>query len=155
MSKQSWFMIPGMLNWFKDNEALIYWMGSLSLFMLLVFPIMIMVLIVWLPEDYLAAPRRPHGRRTGWRLLLVPLKNALGGLFVIAGVAMLVLPGQGLLTIVIGLSLMNFPGKFRLERWLITRGATLRLVNRLRRRYGRPPLILDPPPRPTDGPPRG
>ncbi len=143
-----------MLDWIQDNEALAYWVGSLSLVMLLVFPILIIVIVVRLPADYLAAPRRPRyprRRRTLWRLLLVTLKNALGGLFVLAGVAMLVLPGQGLLTILLGLSLMNFPGKFRLERWLIARGATLRLINRLRRRYGQPSLVLNHPPQsPSD-----
>ena len=53
---------------------------------------------------------------------------------------MLVLPGQGVLTIVIGLLLMEFPGKTRLERWLVGRPSVLEFVNRMRTRRGRPPL---------------
>jgi hypothetical protein len=56
---------------------------------------------------------------------------------------MLVLPGQGLLTIILGITLMNFPGKYRLERWLVSRGSTLKLINYLRRRRGKPALVLD------------
>ena len=53
---------------------------------------------------------------------------------------MLVLPGQGLLTILIGLAVMQFPGKFELERWLVTRKGVLEGINWLRQRSGRLPL---------------
>jgi hypothetical protein len=53
------------------------------------------------------------------------------------------IPGQGLLTVLIGLMLVDFPGKLRLERWLIGLPRVLQTVNRLRQRYGRPPLILE------------
>jgi hypothetical protein len=67
-------------------------------------------------------------------------KNLLGLVLIIAGIAMLVLPGQGLLTIVVGVVLMNFPGKYRLERWLATRRPVWRSLNWLRRRASRPEL---------------
>ena len=57
------------------------------------------------------------------------------------GVVMLVTPGQGLATLLIGLMLMNFPGKYRLERWVVTRGPVLHTINRLRHRAGHAPLI--------------
>jgi hypothetical protein len=53
---------------------------------------------------------------------------------------MLVTPGQGILTILVGLLLMNFPGKYRVERWLVTRPGVLRSLNRLRKRRGEPPF---------------
>jgi hypothetical protein len=59
---------------------------------------------------------------------------------VVAGLVMLVVPGQGLLTLAVGLMLMDFPGKFRLERWLATRGPVWRSLNWLRKRARRPPL---------------
>ncbi len=49
---------------------------------------------------------------------------------------MLVTPGQGLLTLLIGLLLLNFPGKYRLERWLVRRPGVLRTLNWVRRRRG-------------------
>ena len=56
------------------------------------------------------------------------------------GVLMLVLPGQGVLTILIGLTLLDFPGKRRFVRRLLMRPRVFRVINRLRRRFGRPPL---------------
>ncbi|MFO7857997.1 MAG: PGPGW domain-containing protein, partial [Ectothiorhodospiraceae bacterium] len=75
-------------------------------------------------------------------LVLLIVKNALDAVLVLAGIAMLVLPGQGVLTILAGLTLMNFPGKYRVERWLMSRPAVFNAVNWLRRRAGRPPLEL-------------
>ncbi len=72
--------------------------------------------------------------------MLLTGKNALGYLFVLMGIAMLVLPGQGILTIMIGVTLLDFPGKYRLERWLVSRRPVLRSINWLRRCAGREPL---------------
>jgi hypothetical protein len=74
------------------------------------------------------------------RLALAGAKNLLGGILVLAGLIMLLTPGQGLLTLLAGLVIMNYPGKFALERWLITRPLVLPAVNRLRRRRSHPPL---------------
>jgi hypothetical protein len=72
---------------------------------------------------------------------MLVVKNLLGCLFVVAGLLMLVLPGQGLLSILIGIILLDFPGKYSVERWLISRPPVLHTVNWLRRRAGRPPLV--------------
>ena len=69
-------------------------------------------------------------------------QNTLGVVFIVAGLAMLLLPGQGILTMIIGIMLLSFPGKYRLERWAIARGPVLRTCNRMRRRAGRPPFVL-------------
>ena len=63
--------------------------------------------------------------------------------FLVAGVAMLVLPGQGLLTILIGLMLISFPGKRGLERRIVGRPTILRILNGMRARRSLPPLIVD------------
>lgn len=136
-----------MLSWLQNHETLIYSIGALSLIMLLILPIAIVTILILLPEDYFSENRRPPHTDTKQPLSLLRgcfliLKNLLGCTFLIAGIAMLVLPGQGLLTMSLGISMMNFPGKFRLERWLITRGPTLRITNRLRLHLHRKPLIL-------------
>ena len=51
-------------------------------------------------------------------------------------------PGQGMLTILIGLMLLDVPGKRRLERRIVGRRRILQAINRLRKRFGRPPLVL-------------
>ena len=62
----------------------------------------------------------------------------LGGVLSVPGI-----PGQGLLTVVIGLVLLDFPGKRRLEQSILSRPGLRVRVNRLRARFGREPLVLD------------
>ena len=74
------------------------------------------------------------------RILIFALKNLVGLILLLAGVLMLFLPGQGLLTILIGLIVMDFPGKRALEKSLARRPAVMKALNLLRRRAGRPPF---------------
>jgi hypothetical protein len=108
--------------------------------------ILVPVLVVRIPADYFRPSRRPSeswtGRHPVQARALVAAKNLLGVLLVLAGIAMLVLPGQGILTILIGISITSFPGKRALERKVIGMPAVLKTINRLRARRGRPPLEL-------------
>ena len=71
----------------------------------------------------------------GWfELLAWVLGNCL------AGFAMLLVPGQGLLTMAVGLMLSDFPGKYRLEQWLVSRASVWRSINWIRKRARREPL---------------
>ena len=76
------------------------------------------------------------------RISLLVLKNAAGVLLAIAGLAMLVLPGQGVLTLIVALLLLDIPGKQKFEAKLLSRPRLLRMLNRLRTRYGRPTLEM-------------
>jgi hypothetical protein len=67
----------------------------------------------------------------------------IGCVLLLAGIAMLVLPGQGILTMLIGVSLMDIPGKRKLERRLIGRPAVLRTINKIRAKFGREPLVVN------------
>lgn len=69
-------------------------------------------------------------------------KNLLGFVFLVAGISMLILPGQGILTMLIGISLLDFPGKQRLEARIIGQRTVLNAVNGLRTKFGKPPLVL-------------
>lgn len=72
-------------------------------------------------------------------------RNLAGAVLIIVGAIMAVpgVPGQGLLTMLIGLTLLSFPGKRRLERRLLSVPAVMNGINRLRARFARPPLELD------------
>lgn len=108
------------------------------------FAAVVAIVVSWPPDRFKAeddaapAMRRP----LILHVLLVVAKNLAGVVLVALGLIMAVpgVPGQGLLTAVIGLSLVSFPGKRRLERRLIRRPLLLRAVNRLRARFHRPPL---------------
>ena len=98
-----------------------------------------------IPDDYFEREERPKKRHMNLSLLSIAglaLKNIIGFVMVLAGIAMLVLPGQGLLTLLAGLLLMNFPGKYKLERKLVSIPAVLMSVNWFRRRQGKNEFIL-------------
>lgn len=137
-----------MLHWLETHQTLLYYLGGISLGMLLIQPLVIGAVLIYLPEYYFAEKHRPphppaKHMRAELRILLLIFKNMFGFIFLCAGIVMIALPGQGLLTMTLGISMMNFPGKFRLEQWLITRGPTLQMTNRLRARFHRPPLKLN------------
>src|SRR5256885_749041 len=72
-------------------------------------------------------------------------KNILGALLVALGIILSIpgVPGQGLLTILLGIMLLDFPGKHRLEQKLLSRPGIVNTINRLRKRFGKPPLELN------------
>ena len=70
-------------------------------------------------------------------------RNAVGVVLLLTGVAMLVLPGQGLVTIFVSLVLLDFPGKRRLQRRIVFSPKVFRTINRLRERAGEAPLERD------------
>ena len=68
------------------------------------------------------------------------LKNLLGAVLLLAGLVMLVTPGQGILTIMAGLWLLDLPGKRRGEQHLIGLPKVLSSINWIRRKAGHLPL---------------
>ncbi|MFZ5531938.1 MAG: PGPGW domain-containing protein [Pseudomonadota bacterium] len=131
------------------NALDIWWVLPLSIAVMIGSTVLLPWLIIQMPPDYFVkGHRHPLARRERhWALhvALVLGKNALGFVMVLAGVAMLALPGQGVLTILAGLMVMDFPGKYHLEGAIIRRPAVLKGLNWIRRRAHKPPLI--PPPR--------
>lgn len=107
------------------------------------------IVIVRLPEDHFASDRPPDGR-TPTNAARRIARNLLGILLIAVGLVLSVpgIPGQGVLTILLGVMLVDFPGRRVVERWLITRPGILAAMNRLRRRFGAPPLREPPPTRP-------
>jgi len=128
-------------------ELLLLWAGGLSLLGLATVVLGVPWVVARLPPDYFNQAHRAVWRSSGeepwFALVLGGLKNLVGAVLVLLGVIMLVTPGQGLLTLLIGLLLMNFPGKYQLERWLVGRRGVLPALNWMRRRGGHPPF--DPP----------
>ena len=93
-----------------------------------------------LPADYLLHDSDGAEAPSCSRASLL-LRNLFGGVLLVLGVLMLILPGQGLLTIVAALAMMSFRSKRRLEQRLLGRPHVLALINRLRQRSGHPPLL--------------
>lgn len=123
----------------------IWMLGIASAVMLVISAMLIPYLIVRLPADFYAESnqrRRLFQDRPALRSLFLTVKNTLGGFLLVTGILMLVLPGQGILTILAALALLDFPGKRKLEMSILHRPAILKSINWLRQRGGREPLLF-------------
>lgn len=129
-----------------QHKEFFAWLVGLSALTFVGSLILIPILCVRMGEDYFMPHRDLEqtlaGRHPVIRWVGLILKNVAGVLLLTSGVAMLVLPGQGLLTIIIGIMLLNFPGKRRMELWMIRLPGVLRVINALRARAKHPPLLL-------------
>jgi len=129
------------LMWLDSHQSILGWLGLISLLMMAATLLAAPLIIIWLPSRFLVEENDRLGQIPSfWRWPYLFVKNVLGILLVLAGLAMLVLPGQGLLTLIIGLVLLNFPGKRRLIRRLIGKPRVRKTINRWRARAHKKPL---------------
>lgn len=118
--------------------SLVFFVGSL---------IAIPFILVRLPADFfdIRVPRpwmKDH--HPVLRLVGHLVKNVVGVIFLFAGFLMLFLPGQGILTMLIGISMLDFPGKRKLEARMIGQPTVLHAINSMREKFSKPPLIIAP-----------
>ena len=135
-----------LFGWVSDHQQLLVWAGIVSLMVFILSLLALPWLVAKIPEDYFLPKKR---QPTAWkqlhpviRLLALMGKNLMGYGLIMAGLLMLFLPGQGILTLVMGLLLIDYPGKFRLERKLAKTPAILNSLNWLRRKAKKPPLVM-------------
>lgn len=130
--------------WLAEHKGLLVLAVSLSTFLFFASLILLPIVIVRLPKDYFVRERREPIRRHTMHpvlwVLMVVLKNMVGVLLMLAGIAMLFMPGQGLLSIFMGVALCNFPGKYRLLRKLLSYRVVRRALNGIRRKFKHDPL---------------
>ena len=105
-------------------------------------------ILVKLPADYFSKNRKTKfwsGPRPALHAAKVIGKNIAGVLLVALGIVLSLpgIPGQGLLTILLGVMLLDFPGRERLEQKLLSKQSIVNTINRLRGRFGKPPLVLN------------
>ncbi|SRR6056297_582874 len=127
-----------------ENGEILALIGGVSLLLFAGTIIVMPLLIISIPRDYFVGERsEPYGlgrRHPLIRITVLVLKNLSGLVFIAAGFVMLFIPGQGLLTMFIGVLLLNFPGKRRLELKLVEKPKIKSGLNWIRRRAGRLPL---------------
>ena len=137
--------MSALIQFLSEHTA---WVVAISLLSFIMSIGSLPFIVARIPEDYFSHHHRHrvtidrHKPITG--LLLLILKNLLGALLLVVGFIMLFTPGQGSLTILLGLMIMNYPGKYALECWIIRRPLIFRGVNAMREKRGYPPLL--PPP---------
>ena len=118
--------------------SVVFFVGSL---------IAIPFILVRLPTDFFdtRVPRRwMEDHHPVLRLLGHLVKNVVGAIFLFAGFLMLFLPGQGILTMLIGVTMLDFPGKRKMEAKMIGQPAVLSTINNMRQKFGKPPLTIAP-----------
>ncbi len=142
-----------MLEWIGDLWGTVTWANifvGVGLFLLsMAFSFFVIgVVLVKLPAAYFSPhytedflPDKPWIVR--WSAVI--LKNLLGVFLILLGIVLSLpgVPGQGLLTILLGLIMLDIPGKRPLEARIIQRPAVLAAVNNFRARFNKPPLIMD------------
>jgi hypothetical protein len=127
--------------WLRSHQNILGWAGLFSLIMMVATLLAVPLIIISLPPQYLNEEKdRLSEIQSPWRWPYLVVKNIMGAVLLLAGVTMLILPGQGLLTLAIGLGLMNFPGKRSLIRRLIGQPRVLRAINRWRAKAHKDPL---------------
>ncbi len=132
-------------TWFAEYGD---WLIAVSVVTFITGALLVPVLVTRIPADYFTRPDKrnrlsANARHPLVRLLIMGVKNLLGLLLILAGIVMLITPGQGIMTLLTGLMIMNYPGKYRLERWLVMRPKVLPAVNWLRAKFNHPPLEMD------------
>lgn len=104
-------------------------------------------ILVKIPADYFRESQGKFLKRHSpvVRVLALIGKNIAGVILVVLGVLLSLpgVPGQGVLTILLGVMLLDFPGRRRFERWIVSSPKVLKAVNKLRKRFDKPPLKLD------------
>ena len=123
------------------------WFAVSSVFMFVGTLIAIPIILMRLPADYFdVRTPRPwmENHHPILRVIGHVVKNVVGAIFLFAGFLMLFLPGQGVLTMLIGLSLIEFPGKRRVEAKIVGQSTVLSTINAMRAKFDKPPLIIAP-----------
>jgi len=131
-------MIRALSSWLS-HPAVAWGLGIFSVLAALVSIVLVPRFLATLPPDYLRSVAAPASTPVAMPLRI--LRNLLGVVLVLLGLAMLVLPGQGLLTLLVGVLLVDFPGKHALVVRTLSRPKLLALVNKLRSHRGSPPLL--------------
>ena len=129
-------------NFFHEYAV---WVFTISLFSFVIGLILTPMLVARIPVDYFNHHKRHRmvnsSRHPLIRIVITSLKNLLGVILLVAGFIMLFTPGQGLLSILFGLIIMNYPGKYALECWIIQRPLIFGVLNTLREKQGQLPLL--------------
>ena len=136
--------INSIILWFSEHPAVLIGLGASSILIFIISILGISWFIAQMPEDYfLSSKRKPSKwlrQKPILKLAVLFSKNIIGYSLIMGGLLMLVLPGQGLLTIVTGLLLINYPGKYNLEQKLVAVPTVFRALNWIRVKANKPLL---------------
>ncbi|HIF47323.1 PGPGW domain-containing protein [Candidatus Thioglobus sp.] len=124
-----------------DYHQYFVWMGVVSFVVFVASLLLTPLLLGKIPQDYFihTNQHKVEIEHLG-HLIIVVIRTLIGFVLLIAGIIMLVTPGQGIITIFLGLFLMEFPGKRKLELKFIKHNPTFKALNWLRNKAGKSPF---------------
>jgi len=124
-----------------DYHQYLVWVGVASFIVFIVSLLLTPFLLGKIPQNYFVHTNqyKIEIKHLG-HLFAIIIKTLIGFMLLIAGIIMLVTPGQGIISILLGLFLMEFPGKRKLELKLINHEPTFKALNWLRNKANKPPF---------------
>ena len=132
------------MQFLSEYTLLLEWLGLLSVLTFIGSLIAIPWIIARLPINYFIRHRQlfaeSHSRHPLVARLTFVLRNFVGIVFLVAGIVMLILPGQGIITILIGISFMDYTQKHHLVDYFVRRQTVIRLLHWIRKKEKKPPL---------------
>ena len=96
------------------------------------------LVVAKLPANHFVSEREEAPEGSGINRVV---RNIVGAALILAGFVMILIPGPGLLTLLIGLTLTTFPGKRKIERSLASNPKILSSINGLRSKCGKEPML--------------
>jgi ABC-type multidrug transport system fused ATPase/permease subunit len=135
-------MIDNIINYFEQYQDIFIWLGIVSIIMFVASLILVPMFLKKIPVDYFINKDYHKIDISSFsKLIIFILKNTLGIILILAGIIMLITPGQGIIAIIIGLFLMQFRGKYKLERKLVENNITFKTLNWIREKSDKPPFV--------------
>ncbi|WP_437186310.1 PGPGW domain-containing protein [Planctomicrobium sp. SH668] len=119
--------------------------GGVILLLAIISSIVGTVLVFWvivnMPVDHFTQPIRVSTHRNPvMRVVSAVVRNAIGAVLIVLGIYMVIAPGPGILAILLGISIMDLPGKHRLIDGVIQRKSVRTSLNWVRKKFNKPPL---------------
>ena len=136
--------IESITEFVSNYKIYILWLATISLFVFIFSLVSIKWLVALIPTDYFVKKNISKSKKSYSLLWLMSIivKNIIGYTLILGGILMLVLPGQGLFTILMGLILSNYPGKYTIEKRIISIPRILKTINWLRKKSNKPRLKI-------------
>ncbi|MFL2714788.1 MAG: PGPGW domain-containing protein [Gammaproteobacteria bacterium] len=136
--------IESITEFVSNYKTYILWLATISLFVFIFSLVSIKWLVALIPTDYFVKKNISKSKKSYSLLWLMSIivKNIIGYTLILGGILMLVLPGQGLFTILMGLILSNYPGKYTIEKRIISIPSILKTINWLRKKSNKPRLKI-------------
>jgi len=134
-------MSEPLVNWLTQNTSILATLAAFSFVLLTTSLLATPWVLARLPANYFSRPPvvKPRSAR---RICTSVVKTILGSIMVLTGIAMMFTPGPGLVCLIMGLTLCEFPGKHRLVKRVIRRPSVFSTLNWLRKKASKPPFVL-------------